>query len=145
MLFFHCCSVVSISCQSSTHPYTHQQAEVMNLRAPIDTKAEGTVIEARVDKGMGVVVTALVQKGSLKIGDYVLAGPSWGKVRRLVSDQRLDLKEAGPSTPVQVRRGVYTRTDHASACIPLTPAPSSLISLLINMTDRRHEYSTKCG
>lgn len=74
----------------------------MNLRAPIDTKAEGTVIEARVDKGMGVVVTALVQKGSLKIGDYVLAGPSWGKVRRLVSDQRVDLKEAGPSTPVQV-------------------------------------------
>lgn len=74
----------------------------MNLRAPVDTLAEGTVIEARVDKGMGVVVTALVQKGSLKIGDYVLAGPSWGKVRRLVSDQRVELKEAGPSTPVQV-------------------------------------------
>ena len=87
----------------------------MNLRAPIDTKAEGTVIEARVDKGMGVVVTALVQKGSLKIGDYVLAGPSWGKVRRLVSDQRLDLKEAGPSTPVQVRRALYTRTDDDAA------------------------------
>jgi translation initiation factor IF-2 len=55
-----------------------------------------------VDKGLGVVVTALVQKGSLKIGDYVLAGNSWGKVRRLVSDQKRELKEAGPSTPVQV-------------------------------------------
>ena len=74
----------------------------MNLRAAVDIKAEGSVIEARVDKGMGVVVTALVQKGTLRVGDYVLAGPSWGRVRRLVSDQKKELTEAGPSTPVQV-------------------------------------------
>lgn len=78
------------------------QSEVMNLRAAKTIPAEGTVIEARIDKGMGVVVTALVQKGTLKIGDYVLAGPSWGRVRRLTGDQREDLAEAGPSTPVQI-------------------------------------------
>jgi translation initiation factor IF-2 len=74
----------------------------MALKAPVLAKAEGSVIEARVDKGLGVVVTALVQSGTLKVGDYVLAGPSWGRVRRLISDQKIELKEAGPSTPVQV-------------------------------------------
>ena len=49
------------------------------------------------------ILPYFIFKGSLKVGDYVLAGPSWGKVRRLVSDQRVDLKVAGPSTPVQVR------------------------------------------
>jgi translation initiation factor IF-2 len=83
------------------------QAELMNLRAPTTCRAEGTIIESRVDKGLGTVVTALIQKGTLKIGDFVLAGPSWGKVRRLISDQGKDVKEAGPSTPVQV-----TQTDN---------------------------------
>ena len=78
------------------------QAELMNLRAPVACGAEGTVIESRVDRGLGTVVTALVEKGTLKVGDFVLAGPSWGKVRRLVSDQGKDIKEAGPTMPVQV-------------------------------------------
>ena len=78
------------------------QTEVMNLRAAVDVPAEGTVLEARIDKGLGVVVTALVQKGTLRVGDYVLAGPSWGRVRRIVSDSGLDMKEAAPSTPVQI-------------------------------------------
>jgi translation initiation factor IF-2 len=78
------------------------QAEIMNLKAPVDTKAEGIVIEARVDRGLGTVATLLVQKGTLRVGDVILAGPSWGKVRRIISDQGEDLKEAGPSTPVQV-------------------------------------------
>jgi translation initiation factor IF-2 len=74
----------------------------MNLKSSADCNAEGTVLDARVDKGQGVVVTALVQKGNLKIGDCVLAGPSWGRVRRILSDQNEVLKSAGPSTPVQV-------------------------------------------
>jgi translation initiation factor IF-2 len=78
------------------------QSEVMALKAPYDTIAGGSVIEARVDKGLGPVVTALVQKGTLRIGDYVLAGPAWGRVRRIISDQGKNLKEAGPSTPVQI-------------------------------------------
>lgn len=85
----------------------------MNLKAAVETPAEGTVIESRVDKGMGTVVTALVQKGSLKVGDYVLAGPSWGRVRRLISDQKTDLETAGPSTPVQVRGTHFTITSHS--------------------------------
>jgi len=78
------------------------QADVMNLKAADDCKATGTVIEARVDKGLGVVASCLVQEGTLRVGDIVLAGPSWGKVRRITSDQGIELKEAGPSTPVQI-------------------------------------------
>lgn len=78
------------------------QAEVMNLRAPIDCPAEGSVIEASVSKGLGTVVTALVQKGTLKLGDYALAGPSWGRVRRILNDQGEEIAEAGPGTPVQI-------------------------------------------
>lgn len=78
------------------------QADVMNLKAPVDCKASGTVIEARVDKGLGVIATCLVQSGTLRVGDFVLAGPSWGRVRRITSDQGDDMKEAGPSTPVQI-------------------------------------------
>jgi translation initiation factor IF-2 len=76
----------------------------MGLKAPVATSAVGSVIEARIDKGLGVVVTTLIQSGTLKVGDYVLAGPSWGRVRRIISDQGKELKEAGPSTPVQARQ-----------------------------------------
>ena len=78
------------------------QAEIMNLRVPVTTNVEGSVIEAKVDKGLGVVVTGLVQKGTLHIGDLLLAGPSYGRVRRIISDSGEDLEEAGPSTPVQI-------------------------------------------
>lgn len=74
----------------------------MNLRAPVACRAEGTVLESRVDRGLGTVVTALVEKGTLRVGDFVLAGGSWGKVRRILSDAKKEIKEAGPSTPVQI-------------------------------------------
>jgi translation initiation factor IF-2 len=77
------------------------QSEVLNLKAVVDAPAAGSVIEARVDKGLGVVVTALVQKGTLSVGDLVLAGPSWGRVRRLVAEG-IQVQSVGPSTPVQV-------------------------------------------
>lgn len=78
------------------------QADTMNLRAPVDTPAQGTVIEARMDKGMGVVSTVLISKGTLSIGDYILSGPAWGRVRKIVNDQGEPLDTAGPSSPVQV-------------------------------------------
>ncbi|KAJ1408991.1 P-loop containing nucleoside triphosphate hydrolase protein [Ochromonadaceae sp. CCMP2298] len=78
------------------------QSDVLNLKAVVDAPAAGSVIEARVDKGLGVVVTALVQKGTLSVGDLVLAGPSWGRVRRLVNDQGIQVQSVGPSTPVQI-------------------------------------------
>jgi translation initiation factor IF-2 len=74
----------------------------MNLRTSEDAPGVGSVVEARVDKGLGVVVTTLVQKGTIKVGDVVLAGPSWGRVRRLVADDGLQVQSAGPSTPIQV-------------------------------------------
>jgi translation initiation factor IF-2 len=78
------------------------QAELMNLKAAHDMEAQGSVIEAKVSKGLGAVSTVLVQKGTLCVGDYILAGEAWGRVRRMIADDGTTIKEAGPSTPVQV-------------------------------------------
>ncbi len=69
-----------------------------------DVRASATVIESKVDRRLGVIATVLIQKGTMRIGDIVLAGPAWGRVRRILSDQGTDLQEAGPSTPIQVRQ-----------------------------------------
>ena len=78
------------------------QAEVLELKASPDRAAEGAVIEAKLDKGRGPVATILVQSGTLHIGDIVVAGGAWGRVRALVNERGAQLKEAGPSTPVEV-------------------------------------------
>ncbi len=78
------------------------QAEVMELKANPDRRASGTVIEARVDRGKGTVATLLVQRGTLRVGDLVVAGSAYGHVRALVNDKGVEIKEAGPSVPVEV-------------------------------------------
>jgi translation initiation factor IF-2 len=78
------------------------QAEVLDLRANPDRAAEGTIIESKLDRGRGPVATVLVQKGTLRQGDIVVAGAEWGRVRALVDDKGRQLKEAGPSLPVEV-------------------------------------------
>jgi translation initiation factor IF-2 len=78
------------------------QSEILDLRANPDRPAEGTVIEAKLDRGRGAVATALVQRGTLRVGDIVVAGAEWGKVRALVSDSGEQIREAGPSVPVEV-------------------------------------------
>lgn len=78
------------------------QSELLDLRANPDRTAEGVVIEAKLDKGRGPVATVLVQTGTIKIGDIVVAGNEWGRVRALVSDHGEQMKEAGPSQPVEV-------------------------------------------
>jgi translation initiation factor IF-2 len=78
------------------------QAEILDLKANPQRGAEGTVIEARLDRGRGPVATVLVQRGTLKIGDIVVAGAEWGRVRALVSDTGAPVDAAGPSTPVEV-------------------------------------------
>jgi translation initiation factor IF-2 len=78
------------------------QSEILELKANPDRTAEGTVIEAKLDRGRGPVATVLVQRGTLKIGDIVVAGSEWGRVRALVSDKGETLDHAGPSTPVEV-------------------------------------------
>jgi translation initiation factor IF-2 len=78
------------------------QAEILELKANPQRPAEGTVIEARLDRGRGPVATVLVQRGTLKPGDIVVAGAEWGRVRALVSDTGVPVIAAGPSTPVEV-------------------------------------------
>ena len=78
------------------------QAEVLDLKANPDRAAEGTVIEARLDKGRGPVATMLVQRGALRTGDIVVAGTQWGRVRALLDDKGLARQEAGPSFPVEI-------------------------------------------
>ena len=78
------------------------QAEILELKANPNRPAEGTVIEARLDRGRGPVATVLVQRGTLKPGDIVVAGSEWGRVRALASDTGHSVVAAGPSMPVEV-------------------------------------------
>ena len=78
------------------------QSEILDLKADPSRTAEGVVIEAQLDKGRGPVATVLVQTGTLKQGDIVVAGDEWGRVRALVNDQGAQLKEAPPSMPVEI-------------------------------------------
>jgi translation initiation factor IF-2 len=79
------------------------QAEVLELKAPMDAMAKGIVIEARLDKGRGPVATVLVQSGTLKRGDVVLAGASYGRVRAMLDEDGKNTAEAGPSIPVEIQ------------------------------------------
>jgi translation initiation factor IF-2 len=78
------------------------QAELLDLKANPERSAEGTVIEAKLDRGRGPVATVLVERGTLKVGDIVVAGSEWGRVRLLQNDRGETVPGAGPSTPVEV-------------------------------------------
>ncbi len=78
------------------------QAEILDLKANPNRTAEGTVIEAQLDRGRGSVATVLVQNGTLRPGQIIVAGDVWGRVRALVTDKGDHVKEAGPATPVEV-------------------------------------------
>ena len=78
------------------------QAEVLDLKANPNREASGLVVEAQLDKGRGPVATVLVQRGTLRLGDIFVAGSAWGRVRALINDKGEHIKEAGPSTPVEV-------------------------------------------
>ena len=79
------------------------QAEVLELKAPAEAAAQGVVVEARLDKGRGPVATVLVQTGTLKRGDIVLAGSSFGRVRAMIDEDGNATNEAGPSIPVEIQ------------------------------------------
>ena len=78
------------------------QAELLDLKANPHRPAEGTVIEAKLDRGRGPVATVLVQRGTLRTGDIIVAGAEWGRVRALIADTGAQVKEASPSMPVEV-------------------------------------------
>lgn len=77
-------------------------AEVQELKANPNRAAKGTVIEARLDKGRGPIMTVLVQNGTLKLGDVIIAGTAVGRVRTMINDKGMRITEAGPSTPVEI-------------------------------------------
>jgi translation initiation factor IF-2 len=79
------------------------QAEVLELKAPVDAPAKGLVIEAQLDKGRGPVATVLVQSGTLKVGDVVLAGQTYGRVRAMLDENGKTIKTGGPSIPVEIQ------------------------------------------
>ncbi len=79
------------------------QAEVLELTAPVEAAAKGLVIEAQLDKGRGPVATVLVQSGTLKVGDVVLAGQTYGRVRAMLDEDGKQTKSAGPSIPVEIQ------------------------------------------
>lgn len=79
------------------------QAEVLELRAPVDAMAKGLIVEARLDKGRGPVATVLIQSGTLNAGDVVLAGSCMGRVRAMLDENGKSIKSAGPSIPVEIQ------------------------------------------
>src|ERR1700692_3925520 len=78
------------------------QAELLDLKTNAERPAEGTVIEAKLDRGRGPVATVLVQRGTLRVGDIIVAGAEMGRVRALINDQGVTIDDAGPSVPVEV-------------------------------------------
>lgn len=78
------------------------QAEVMELKANPQRRASGSVIESKVDRGRGAVATLLVQRGTLRVGELIVAGGAYGRVRALINDKGAQIQEAGPSVPVEV-------------------------------------------
>ena len=78
------------------------EAELLDLKANPDRRADGVVLEARLDRGKGIVANILVQNGNLKVGDPFVAGPCYGRVRAMENDLGERIKEAGPSTPIQL-------------------------------------------
>ncbi|WHZ11839.1 MAG: Translation initiation factor 2 [Burkholderiaceae bacterium] len=79
------------------------QAEVLELKAPVEAAAKGLVIEAQLDKGRGPVATVLVQSGTLRVGDVVLAGQTYGRLRAMLDEDGRTIKVAGPSVPVEIQ------------------------------------------
>jgi len=78
------------------------QAEMLDLKANIDIPAKGLIIETKLDKKMGIAASVLIQDGSLKVGNYFIAGLSYGKIRSLTDDKGKSIMKAGPSTPVEI-------------------------------------------
>src|SRR5579859_3607736 len=78
------------------------QAEILDLQANPDRPAEGVVIEAKLERGRGAVATVLIKRGTLKVGDIFVSGNEWGRVRALIDERGNNLREAGPSMPVEV-------------------------------------------
>ena len=116
-------------------------AEVEDLRGSPDGRAAGVVLEANLDIGRGPVATVLVQSGTLKVGDPMVAGAAWGRVRALIDDQGENVKEAGPSTPVQV----LGLSDVAAAGDEFVVAPTEKVASRVADTREHWQRQSSLG
>ncbi|MGQ0617902.1 MAG: translation initiation factor IF-2 [Acidimicrobiia bacterium] len=114
-------------------------ADLEELVANPDGRAAGVVLEAHLDTGRGPVATVLVQRGTLKVGDPLVAGPAWGRVRALIDDKGNPVREAGPSTPVEV----LGLSDVADAGDDFVVAPDEKIAR--NVADTRSHWQRVAG
>jgi translation initiation factor IF-2 len=114
-------------------------ADLEDLRAVPDGRAQGVVLEAHLDVGRGPVATILVQRGTLKVGDPLVAGPAWGRVRALINDKGENVKEAGPSTPVEV----LGLSDVADAGDDFVVAPDERVAR--NVAETREHWQRVAG
>ena len=116
-------------------------AEIEELRAESDVRAKGVVLEANLDIGRGPVATVLVQEGTLKVGDPMVTGAAWGRIRALINDQGENVKEAGPSTPVQV----LGLSDVAEAGDEFNIAPSEKVASKVADTREHYHRQSSLG
>ena len=116
-------------------------AEIEELRADPDTRAKGVVLEANLDIGRGPVATVLVQEGTLKVGDPMVTGAAWGRIRALINDKGENVKEAGPSTPVQV----LGLSEVAEAGDEFNIAPSEKVASKVADTREHYHRQSSLG
>jgi translation initiation factor IF-2 len=116
------------------------QAEILDLKANPTRAAEGTVIEAKLDRGRGPVATVLVQRGTLHVGDLIVAGAEWGRVRALVNDKGETVQEAGPSVPVEVLG--FAGTPEASDRLAVVESEARARELTDYRVRQKREHTT---
>ncbi|MCP3854611.1 MAG: translation initiation factor IF-2, partial [Actinomycetia bacterium] len=116
-------------------------AEIEDLRSEDDGRSSGVVLESHLDVGRGAVATILVQRGTLAVGDPVVAGAAWGRVRALINDKGEQIKKAGPSTPVQV----LGLSDVAQAGSRFVVAPSEKIANKVADTREHWQRQASLG
>ncbi len=121
------------------------QAEVLELKANPERPADGVVIEAKLDPGRGSVATVLVQRGTLKVGDVIVAGAVWGRVRRLVDDHAQPVESAGPAFPVEVLGLAGTPLAGDEFHVVESEARAREISDFRVRRDRQHELARVAG
>ena len=114
------------------------QAEMLDLKANPDIPAKGLIIETKLDKKRGIIASVLIQDGSLKIGDYFIAGLSYGKIRNLIDDKGKSIKKAGPSTPVEIIG--FCKMPQAGDYFQIVP-DDKLVKIIIN--EREDEGRSK--
>ena len=121
------------------------QAEMLNLTADPNIRAHGVVVDAQLEKGRGTVVTVLIQKGSCRIGDSVVAGPQHGRIRTITDDRDMKLTEIGPSMPAQITglNGVPQAGDSFIAC--KSDQEAKEISLRRSQIKREHDVRNNLG